>query len=257
MTENADINPDDRTTIYAVVWASSDSGLGVHQPAGVSSAVVEHLAFDARGVSLTGEASRLGTSLWVEIHRPSGGAGWVPSWNLTEDVSVERFCADPRAEDARRRTVAALLDQDGPRLSAVVSPKRGLFVRVGGWNSETVIGPSSVSGIFGAAGPSEWGHARGDGAPLTGAFQDVVLTDFEDVRSGAAQETCGTILTGESGRPAEWPPEYAGLNRYTLYLPATPTETSFGWKSWVVAFEYLRGQPYVAGLVKYEGEIPP
>lgn len=257
LAEGADINPDDPTTVYAVVWAQSDSGLAVHQPAGISSSVVEQLRFDSRGIALTGEASRLGTSLWVEIHRPSGGAGWVPSWNLTEDVSMDRFCADPRAEATRRQAVSALLDADGPQLASVVSPKRGLFVRVGSGNEETLIGPSSVSGIFGAGGPSEWGHRRGDGAPLTGSFQSVVLTDFEAVGSEAVQETCGTIRTGESGPAAEWPPEYAGLSLYTFYVPSSPTETRFGWKTWVVAFEYLRGQPYVAGILKYEGEIPP
>jgi hypothetical protein len=255
--ESADINPDDRTTVYAVVWAEADSGLEVHQPAGISSAVVEHLRFNARGISLTGGASRLGTSLWVEIHRPSGGAGWVPSWNLTEDVSVDRFCADPRAEVARGQTVTALLDQDGRQLSSIISPKRGLFVRVGSWNSETMIGPSSVSEIFGPDGPNEWGHHRGDPAPLTGSFQSVVLTEFENVRSGAVQETCGTIRTGDSGPATEWPAEYAGLNLYSFYLPASPTETRFGWKTWVVAFEYLRGRPYVAGILEVEGEIPP
>ncbi|MEX0788294.1 MAG: hypothetical protein WD906_04925 [Anaerolineales bacterium] len=254
--EIPDINPDDRTTSYAVVWAASEAGLAVHQPAGISSPIVEHLRYDARDISLTGGASRLGTSLWVEIHRPSGGAGWVPSWNLTEDVSVERFCADPRAEATRGHVVTALVDQDGPGLSSLVSPKRGLFVRVGSWNSETVIGPSSVSGIFGAA-PSVWGHHRGDAVPLTGTFQNVVLTDFEDVRAEAVQEACGTIPTGESGPSADWPPEYAGLNLYTFYLPSSSIETRFGWKSWVVAFEYLRGQPYVAGILRYDGEIPP
>jgi hypothetical protein len=85
----------------------------------------------------------------------------------------------------------------------------------------------------------------------------VILPGLDELFEGDSHQACGRLVIGATGRPVEWPPEYANLNLYTYHLPAEPTETTFGWRTWVMAFEYVNGQPYLAGLVQFRGEIAP
>ncbi|HEX9679970.1 MAG TPA: hypothetical protein VGA32_00850, partial [Anaerolineales bacterium] len=53
-TAVVDIDPGNRSTSYAVVWADEESGLAVRQPAGITGTTVAVLPSDARGLLLTG-----------------------------------------------------------------------------------------------------------------------------------------------------------------------------------------------------------
>lgn len=251
-----DIDPENRSTSYAVVWAD-DAGLAVRQPAGISGTTVAVLASDARGLRLTGGSSRLGSSLWVEIMRPEGGTGWVQSWNLTEDVAQGRFCADPAVATRNEVIGRAILQRDGVGLAGVVSPKRGLAVRHDWWNTEVILPPAAVPNLFEASRPDEWGLQSGSRSPIVGTFREVILPPLDEVWSSGPSGTCDQMVVGETGRPAQWPEEYSNLNFYSYHLPADPTETVFGWRTWVTAFEYLQGTPYLVALVQYRGEIAP
>jgi hypothetical protein len=256
-TAVVDIDPGNRSTLYAVVWADEESGLAVRQPAGITGTTVSVLPSDARGLLLTGGSSRLGSSLWVEIVRPEGGTGWVQSWNLTEDVPADRFCADPAVTTRISILRQALLQRDGPGLAGVVNPKRGLAIRHDWWNLEVILPAESVPGVFDASLPDEWGLQSASQSPILGTFRDVILPQLDEVWSGAIREACDQLIIGETGRPAQWPAEYATLNFYSFHLPAGPTETVFGWRTWATAFEYLQGAPYLAALIQYRGEIAP
>ena len=70
------------TDQYAVVWVTHEETLIIRKPAGISGTAVSELAYDQRGIKLTGSSTLLGSSTWVEIYTPAGGAGWVNSWNL-------------------------------------------------------------------------------------------------------------------------------------------------------------------------------
>lgn len=252
-----DIDPGNRSTAYAVVLATEESGLAVRQPAGISGTTVAVLPSDARGLLLTGGSSRLGSSLWVEIVRPEGGTGWVQSWNLTEDVPAARFCADPAVTGRNESIRQAIQQRDGPALAGAVNPKRGLAVRHDWWNVEVILPPESLPGVFDASLPDEWGLQSGSQSPIRGTFRDVILPKLDEVWSGSARQACDQLIIGETGRPAQWPAEYATLNFLSYHVPADPTETVFGWRTWAMVFEYLQGVPYLSAWIQYRGEIAP
>jgi hypothetical protein len=227
----------------------------VRQPAGISGAVVDTLPRDSRDVRLTGDSSSLGSSLWVEILRPAGGTGWVNFWNLTEDVAREEFCTDARVGRLAERFQQAVRLGDGSALAALISPKRGWVYRHEWWNDEVIMPLEAIPGLFQSSDEMVWGQGSA-GAPVLGSFSDVVLPDLV-VAAGGSEQTCGLLRSGDTARSAEWPVDYRNLNFLYFFQPSAASEATFGWSGWGLAVEYLQGQPLLAAMVRYHGEIGP
>src|SRR3990172_3865139 len=121
---------------HAIFGIPQGETLTVRQVAGVSGGDVGDLEFDQRGLLLTGNATNLGSSLWVEINRPSGGTGWVSAIDLTQDVPGEAFCSDGRVLTLVEALRTSIVNRDPQGLQALVSPRRGLTVRFDWWNPE-------------------------------------------------------------------------------------------------------------------------
>ncbi|MFQ5944500.1 MAG: hypothetical protein ACE5JF_13210, partial [Anaerolineales bacterium] len=145
---------------YAVAWVPDGEPLAVRQPAGITSMAVANLAFDQRGLTVTGKTTQMGSSTWVEINLPEGGKGWINGWNLTEDFPSSSFCDDARVSELANQFIVAIQNQDGEKLSQLVSPKRGLILRHDWWNPEVRVGFSSVPGLFLDPSPVTWGVNR-------------------------------------------------------------------------------------------------
>ncbi len=241
--------------VYAVAWTPADGLLPVRQPAGISGTVVEQLPADQRGLRLTGKSTLLGSSLWVEIERPSGGTGWVNASNLTEDVSPERFCNDPQVAALLDRFREAVTAGDGHALVEIVDPRRGLGVRHDWWNIEVAFPVSVVADLFDSSVEVDWGMPRNSLAPIHGSFRELVAPDLQRVFQAQSQTACDRLLLGESAQPAAWPAEYANLNYHVFYDPAPTPAPRFNWRAWAVGIEYVDGRPYLALLVPYRGEI--
>ncbi len=240
---------------YMVVWAPPDGLLPVREPAGTQGAVVDSLRRDQRGIRLTGRTTQLGSSHWVEIVRPDGGTGWVNEWNLTPDVSAAEFCADDRVTGLIARLRSAVSTEDGQSLAELISSRHGLVIRLDWWNPEVVYSRGSVPQLFHSPEAFDWGTARDTGTSIRGSFPTVVLPALQ---SGLGEEAvgvrCDALATGETGRPTRWPREYANLNFYSVYTPASPV-ARFSWRTWAIGFEYVDGAPYVTVLVQYRAEI--
>jgi hypothetical protein len=241
---------------YAVVWVDS-GGLPVRQPAGISGAVVETLPIATRDLFLTGETTQLGSSLWVEVLRPSGGTGWVNFWNLAESVPNRVACGDGRVAELAYRLAGAVQNRDGRALAGLLSPKRGLVYRHEWWNEEVILPIESVPGLFGSREILDWGLDPLGEARLEGTFEETVLPDFQEVLSAPFELSCGTLVSGETARPPEWPAEYRNLGMLVLFQAADSLESAFGWRALALAVEYFDGRPYVAASVPYRGEIGP
>jgi hypothetical protein len=239
---------------YMVVWAPADGSLPVREPAGTQGAVVDSLRREQRGIRLTGRTTKLGSSDWVEIVRPSGGTGWVNAWNLTPDVSAAEFCADGRVTDLIARLRAAVAAEDGQALTELISPRHGLVIRLDWWNPEVVYSRELVPQLFRSLGPVDWGTEKGSGASIQGPFSVVLLPALQAGLGEAGELRCNALASGETAQPPQWPGEYANLNFYSIYIPASPV-ARFSWRTWAVGFEYVDGVPFVTILVLYRGEI--
>lgn len=240
---------------YAIVWIGQEDVLRVRQPAGISGSVVDTLAYDLRGVRLTGEATRLGSSTWVEILRPTGGTGWVNSWNVTEYVTESQFCSDAQVAGLIENFVQAVELRDGQRLADLVSPKRGLVIRHDWWNPEVRFNPASIHTIFDEIKVYEWGLERDNDRVIEGTFTQVIPDQLTAVFDAAPEIICNSLKTGLTGREVEWPTEYSNLRFYAFHRPATEPGNQLNWRTWVVGIEYIEGVPYLAVLVGYKGEI--
>jgi hypothetical protein len=241
---------------YAVVWIPADGELVVQQPAGVPGQRVGAVRPDERGITLTGNSTLLGSSLWVEIVAP-GAAGWVNSWYLTEDVSPAAFCADPQALTLLERLRAAIVARDGHALAAVASPRRGLVIRHDWWNPEVIVPAQDLPGIYASDTTYPWGVGDSASLEVRGTFSEVVAPLLEDVFGGETEVTCGSLRTGTTAREVRWPGEYTNLNFYALYRPARDPGSQLTWHTWAVGVEYVDGLPRAAVLVHYRAEIQP
>jgi hypothetical protein len=240
---------------YAVVWVPGDQALTVRQPAGISSVGVASLPFDQTGLRLTGKTTLLGSSQWLEIHRPEGGTGWVNGWNLTEEVGQEVFCRDARVLDLLARLTQALTARDGRRLAELVSPRRGLIVRHDLWNPEVVYEVPAVAELFDKPAAQDWGVVRDSQVPIRGTFEEIITPRLEKVFNAAPEVACNHLGAGVSASEPGWPGEYRNLNYYSFYRRAPEPGNRLDWRTWAVGIEYVDGQPYVAVLLHFRGEI--
>lgn len=240
--------------IYAVAWVGEGEELALRDPAGISGTVLTSFQPDKVGVQLTGNATFLGSSLWVQVESPAG-AGWVNSWNLTEYIAPNDFCNDPRVVPLMQAFIQAVISQDGAALQAVANPKRGLVLRYDWWNPEVVIDYQALPGLFADRTVHEWGARDSMGSPIEGTFSEVILPPLAQVLQGAPTVTCGSLITGSTARPARWPSEYVNLNYYAFYRRDATSETGFNWRAWALGFEYLEGQPFLTLVVQYRGEV--
>lgn len=240
---------------YAVLGAAADTPLQARQPAGITSMAVGTLAADQRGIAITGRSTKLGSSMWVEILLPQGGSGWVNAWNLTEDVSPSGFCEDPRVPDLINRFIIAIQQRDGTQLSQLVSPRRGLVVRHDWWNPELIFEPTETAFLFQDPVARIWGVNRDSQQPISGPFRDVILPRLDDVFSVAPEQACNQLGVGTTALEAEWPAEYTNLNYFSYFRPAPTPGNALNWRTWALGIEFVDGQPYLAFLVQYRGEI--
>lgn len=241
--------------MYAVVGIPEGKVLPLRNPAGISGSIVKELAYDARGITATGNATNLGSSIWMEIQVPDGSRGWVNSLNMTEDVSPEQFCHDDRAVMVLDKSLQSIQKQDGDLLSQIVNPRRGLVIRHDWWNPEVRVPADSVSGIFDDRSVVEWGLLSGGEFKIQGSFKDIIIPLLEDTVLNSPVPICGELPSGRTSRPALWPTEYTSFNYFAIHRPAPDGGNSFDWRTWAFLFEYVDGQPFLTTIIHFHGDI--
>ncbi len=240
---------------FSLFGVPPGGALQVRQPAGISGTVVAELPADLSDLQLTGETTPLGSSTWVEIELATPGTGWINQWNLTEDIEPEAFCQDPRVPALLDTFFAAMRDRSGEALAQTVSPRRGLVLRHDWWNVELVVPLAEVLDLMQRVEPMAWGVQRGSGAPIVGPFRERMLPELDVILAAAPQQACNELLFSDSSIPPEWPGEYARLNFVSFHQPAPDPGPRFNWRTWGVGVEYVDGVPYVAVLIRYQGDL--
>jgi hypothetical protein len=239
---------------HAVFGIPEGETVTVRQVAGVSGGDVGELRFDQRGLTLTGNATSLGSSSWVEVERPTGGTGWVRAVDLTQDIPRDAFCGDARVRTLLEALQTSIADRDAAALQSIVSPRRGLTVRFDWWNPEVTFTTREIADLLGSDTPIDWGTQQA-GGQIRGSFKQVVLPRLDAVATGEVRYGCDETLIGPALREARWPSEYVNLNYYALFHPAEPTGSEFAWTTWLVGIEYVDNQPYVSHLVQLRAGI--
>jgi hypothetical protein len=240
---------------YAVFDIPANEQLPVRQPAGISGTIVGWLAADERGLHLTGASTRLGTSAWVEVLRPSGGKGWVRAANLTETVAPQVFCADPSVPDLVAKFQTAILTRNGAMLKDLTYPERGILLRAAWRNPEVLVQELQVSTLFISQNAFEWGDQPENKLPIRGAFGDVMLPTLEDALSHSPSTSCDTLQIGKTIQPVAWPDEYQNLNFYAFFRPAPNPVNALEWRGVAAGIEYVGGKPYLAVIVLLRAEL--
>ena len=240
---------------YAVVWVEAEETLVVTKPAGISGMVVGELAYGQRGIQITGSSTRLGSSTWVEIFIPSGGVGWVNSWNLTENVSPNDFCQDARVNTLLEDFIRALADEDGELLTSLVNPERGFTLRHDWWNPDVLFTPDVVQELFTDLSEVDWGVLSGSQFPIRGSFRQIIIPQLDDVFSSSMEIACNQMIAGVTSQPAIWPECFTNMNFYAFYRPSPEGGNQFDWRTWTIGIEYINGQPYISLMIQYRGDI--
>lgn len=236
---------------YAVVWVGNEDSLKVRETAGITGTVLAELSPTQVGLERTGKQTRLGSSIWVEVRTASGQVGWVPSWNLTEYVPEDDFCRDGRVSTLLVELERALAAQDSRALPALVSPKRGLIVRLDPWNPEVRYGLDDTASLFSDRRPREWGTRFAGETVIRGTFDEVVGGSLRQTVTDGPGLRCNELSLGRQAQGLAWPMEYSNLNFYSFMLGPEVTGNPNNWRTWVVGIEYVGGRPYLTLLMQF------
>lgn len=247
------VDPD--PTDYAVVWVAKNEQLAVRETAGISSPEVGQLNAQSGAVRLTGESTMLGSSKWVEVTTLTQLRGWVPFFNLTEAVPSTGFCQDPRPVKVLEALQASIEHSDAGSLAAILSPRRGLIIRHDPWNPEIRIPLDQVAGIFVDPREFDWGTRFGSETAIRGSFSEVIVPALRDTFEGQTITACNEVLVGSTADSVEWPTPYENLNFYSIYRPASRGGNPFNWRSWLIGFEYVDGQPTIAVMLEVRPQV--
>jgi hypothetical protein len=240
---------------YAAVWALSDEGLIIRSQAGISSTIAEVLPWDSREIYLTGNRSLLGSSLWLEIQTESGNNGWVRARNLTEYIPSDQFCNDMVTRSLLDSFQQTLQARDGTALKELVSPNRGLSIRLNWYSPDVTYAITEVNSIFIDTRELDWGIMADSGLQVVGSFEAVIQPKLEDVFSGIPEVLCNELKWGSTAGQVLWPEELDRLNFYTFHRSAKEGGNELDWRTWAVGIEYVNNQPFIAILIHYSSEL--
>ncbi|MGA9398984.1 MAG: SH3 domain-containing protein [Anaerolineaceae bacterium] len=238
---------------YSVALRKPGETANIRSAPGETNPVIGSLSTAFGPVYGTGSLATVNNQQWIEITFSGSKTGWVSGLYLTEAVSSGAFCADSRVAELLTQLKTVLWDQDGELFASLVSPTRGLTVRLltgGNWASYT---PEQVSWLLRSSYQFNWGKAPGSGLDVVGSFPQKIEQPLTEVVNSDYQTACNQVLVGGASYPAVWPDFYAAFNYVSLYRPGAAGD-ELNWRTWLVGFEYVNGQPYIMTLVTYAWE---
>ncbi|MFP3854657.1 MAG: hypothetical protein ACLFWD_10240 [Anaerolineales bacterium] len=239
----------------AVVWVQPDEVLQLKDSAGIAGTTITTLTYDQQSILPTGVRTSLGSSTWLEVRTSTDEIGWLPSWNLTEQVPAAAFCHDPRIGEMLDEFATSLAEEDSGTLRSLLSPKRGLIIRHDPSNPEVRIPEGKLQGIFSDPHVYRWGTRFASQTIIQGSFNEVVVPALLEVLVADPIVACNEVEVGRNADAESLPPMYQNLNFINLYRPASEGGNSFNWRTWVILFEYVEGQPYIALLLQIRPQV--
>jgi photosystem II stability/assembly factor-like uncharacterized protein len=237
---------------YAVIGVAVTDVLNIRSAAGTGQPLVGSFAYDAVNVMRTGPTAIVDGAAWVEVQNPGGGTGWVNSFYLSDYVSHDAFCADTRIPALIGQLKGSMNQSNGGVFSTLVSPVHGVDVRLWAYQPAVHFNTSAASNLFTSSEIYDWGIGpRGGTEPDTGTFTQIIQPKLQEVLNAPTLESYCDDLTKVYPLSNPWP--YINIRYYNLYKPST-TPTDLDFRTWLIGFEYIDGQPYLHSMVTIQWE---
>jgi hypothetical protein len=190
------------------------------------------------------------STLFIGTQTPQtpGASTPVPGGSVTTPPNPATICADPQVTAMIDSFKKAILTSDGPLLSSLVSPSRGMDVAY--YRDGTVITyqPEHAKFLFETTFEVDWGTEPGSGALKRGSFHDVVVPELVRIFNQPYTLHCNELKHGGATYEPVW--EYQS-EFYSIYFPGTPENGNMDWHTWVMGIEYVSGKPYVYALMQF------
>jgi photosystem II stability/assembly factor-like uncharacterized protein len=232
---------------YAVVRVALSDVLNIRAGAGASQPLVGSFPSDSISVMRTGLTASADNVTWWEVQNPNGGRGWVNSYYLTEYVSHDIFCADTRIPALIQQLKGSMNQSNGDMFAGLVSPVHGTDVRLWAYGTEVKnYTTTTARTIFTSTEVFQWGSGPVGGTEYgKGTFAQIIQPKVLEVVNAPNMETYCDNLTKAFPLPNAWP--YPNIRYSNLYKPASAQ--FFDYRTWLIGFEYINGQPYLYSMV--------
>lgn len=239
-TSSASLGP------YGVVFVKSNDVLNIRSGAGTGFPIVGMFSFEEAGVYRTGPSTLAGGATWVQVQNPTGGTGWVNSYYLTEVVAGTTFCSDSRIASLIAQLRQAVNASNGTLFASLVSPVRGVDVRLWHYHAPVHYTQAQAAGVFTSATQQNWG-AGPSGIDTIGTFAAVIQPKLADLLNASYESYCNDPKAA-SMFYQPWPFEYTNFNYYSLFKPGTPG-IDLDYRQWMIGVDYVNGQPYLVSFI--------
>jgi len=172
----------------------------------------------------------------------------LPGVTPTATPNISNICTDAQVTALIDSLKSAVLKSDGPLLSSLVSPTRGMDVAY--FRDGTVItyDPEHAKFLFETTFEVDWGAEPGSGAAKKGSFHDVVVPELVKAFNQPYTLHCNELKHGGATYELEWP--YQG-GFYSVYFPGTEANGFLDWHTWAVGIEHVNGKPYIYALMQF------
>ncbi len=179
---------------------------------------------------------------------PPGATTPAPGTTNTSPTDTTSICNDPQATALIDSFKKAVLNSDGPLLSSLISPTRGMDVAF--FRDGTVItyDQEHAKFLFETTFEVDWGAEPGSGAAKKGSFHDVVVPELVKAFNQPYTLHCNELKHGGATYELQWP--YRG-EYYAVYFPGTEANGNMDWHTWVMGIEHVNGKPYIYALLHF------
>jgi hypothetical protein len=182
-----------------------------------------------------------GSWYWYGVLIAKGGFGAT-----SDGVTHEAFCADTRIPALIEQLKASMNQSNGDMFAGIVSPLHGVDVRLWAYGPAANYSPTTARNVFTSTEIFAWGSGPAGGTEYgTGTFSQIIQPKVQEVLNAPNMETYCDNLTKVFPLSNPWP--YPNIRYYNLYKPASAA--FFDFRTWLIGFEYIDGQPHLHSMV--------
>jgi hypothetical protein len=182
-----------------------------------------------------------GSWYWYGVLIAKGGFGAT-----SDGVTHETFCADTRIPALIEQLKASMNQSNGDMFAGIVSPLHGVDVRLWAYGPAANYSPTTARNVFTSTEIFAWGSGPAGGTEYgTGTFSQIIQPKVQEVLNAPNMETYCDDLTKVFPLSNPWP--YPNIRYYNLYKPASAA--FFDFRTWLIGFEYIDGQPHLHSMV--------
>jgi hypothetical protein len=202
--------------------------------------VIERFVATERGVVATGRRADIGDTEWAEVNTDNGH-GWIPSFNLTEEIDRQTFADDPDPEHILRDLVARMRSRHD--ITDLVSI-HGLSIAHHG--PVTHYRVDEIADVMDSSAVATWKGRNPAYRDFRGTFDLAVATSFLDAWDHPRRQLFHDAPTVPS---TVIPVEFTNYHYISVGADVHGPER-LDLPAWSVIYTYEGGRPRIAALLK-------